>query len=68
MDSSRLSSLLDNTYVPPRKVKRENVYPSYHPCLIVQDLQTDVNKLKPCGCHDVYCIKNAPAWIPRSGK
>lgn len=41
--------------------------PNYHPCLIVQDKQTDVTKLKPCGCAaDSHCVKYAPAWIPRA--
>ncbi|EGW35241.1 uncharacterized protein SPAPADRAFT_58451 [Spathaspora passalidarum NRRL Y-27907] len=67
METSRLSHFLENTYIPPQKPTRAAVVPSYHPCLIVQDRQTtDVTKIKPCGCADSYCVKNAPAWIPRA--
>lgn len=67
MDKSRLSQLLENTYIPPRENKMEPSVPNYHPCLIVQDKQTDVTKLKPCGCAaDSHCVKYAPAWIPRA--
>jgi len=66
MDSTRLASLLENTFIPPSKPESEVKIPNYHPCLIVQDFQTDVNKLKPCGCYDNFCIKNASTWIPKS--
>lgn len=65
MDAPRLKSLLNNTYIPPEKKHNEAKVPNYHPCLIVQDKQTD-NKVKPCGCADAYCVKNAPEWIPRA--
>lgn len=68
MDESRLSHLLANTYIPPKEHKQEPTVPNYHPCLIVQDKQTDVTKPKPCGCVDNFCVKNAPAWIPRASK
>ncbi|CUM50526.1 unnamed protein product [Debaryomyces tyrocola] len=68
MDSTRLTSLLKNTFIPPTITKTEVKIPNYHPCLIVQDSQTDVNKLKPCGCYDNFCIKNASAWIPKPRK
>ncbi|CAK7895714.1 hypothetical protein CAAN1_05S04918 [[Candida] anglica] len=66
MDSSKLSYVLENTYIPPSPTKLEPSVPPYHPCLIVQDSQTDVSKIKPCGCADSYCVKNAPEWIPRA--
>lgn len=66
MDSSRLSLSLQSVYIPPKRVVKQAEVPNYHPCLIVQDSQTDVSKVKPCGCADSYCVKNAPAWIPRA--
>ncbi|CUM47620.1 uncharacterized protein AC631_03173 [Debaryomyces fabryi] len=66
MESTRLENLIENTFIPPNKPKSEAKIPNYHPCLIVQDSQTDVNKLKPCGCYDNFCIKNASTLIPRS--
>ncbi|EAZ63371.1 hypothetical protein PICST_37629 [Scheffersomyces stipitis CBS 6054] len=66
MEATRLTHILDNTYIPPRKIESELTVPPYHPCLIVQDKQTDTTKLKPCGCADSYCVKNAPDWIPRA--
>ncbi|ODV77637.1 uncharacterized protein CANTADRAFT_33108 [Suhomyces tanzawaensis NRRL Y-17324] len=66
MDSTRLSHYMENTYIPPLKQSSSPQVPSYHPCLIVQDSQTDVSKVKECGCADNYCVKNAPAWIPRA--
>ncbi|CUM67872.1 uncharacterized protein PRCAT00005583001 [Priceomyces carsonii] len=66
MDSGRLSQLLANTYIPPKGKQKVNSVPPYHPCLIVQDSQTDVGKPKPCGCADSYCVKDAPGWIPRA--
>lgn len=65
MDTSRLNQLLSNIYIPPAASCAKKEVPNYHPCLIVQDSQTDVNKVKPCGCADQYCVKNAPSWIPR---
>lgn len=64
MDKTRLSHLLENTYIPSKPRNSPAQVPPYHPCLIVQDKQTDVTKLKPCGCADSYCVKNAPEWIP----
>ena len=68
MDSSNLQLHLQNTYIPncPSKAKKD--VPPYHPCLIVQDKQTDASKLKPCGCADAYCVKDAPSWIPRASR
>lgn len=57
---------LPDSYVPPSPSVKTVEVPNYHPCLIVQDSQTDVSKVKPCGCADSYCVKNAPEWIPRS--
>ncbi|EGV64323.1 hypothetical protein CANTEDRAFT_114047 [Yamadazyma tenuis ATCC 10573] len=64
MDQGRLSHILENTYIPPKKSLATPQVPPYHPCLIVQDKQTDVTKIKPCGCADSYCVKMAPEWIP----
>lgn len=66
MDSSKLSAFLDSVYIPPQKSMPSVEVPNYHPCLIVQDKQTDTSKIKECGCADNYCVKNAPAWIPRA--
>lgn len=66
MDSARLSHSMANIYIPPMATEKILAVPNYHPCLIVQDSQTDVNKVKPCGCADSYCVKKAPEWIPRS--
>lgn len=66
MDSTRLNTLLSEIYIPPRPKKTAPSVPNYHPCLIVQDSQTDTTKVKPCGCPDAYCVKNAPSWIPRA--
>ena len=66
MESARLSNYLEAAYIQPQKPTIKQEVPSYHPCLIVQDKQTDVTKLKPCGCADSYCVKNAPKWIPRA--
>lgn len=66
MDSAKLRHYIENTYIPPSPEKSEQSVPPYHPCLIVQDSQTDVSKIKPCGCADSYCVKNAPDWIPRA--
>lgn len=67
MDSNKLSNLLEAIYIPPKRLlKQPAQVPPYHPCLIVQDSQTDVNKRKSCGCLDIYCVKNAPEWIPRA--
>lgn len=66
MESTRLSHHIANTYVPPAKQDSAPSVPNYHPCLIVQDSQTDLSKIKDCGCPDNYCVKNAPAWIPRA--
>ena len=63
MESTRLSNYLEAAYIPPQKPTTKQEVPSYHPSLIVQDKQTDVTKIKPCG--DSYCVKNAPSWIPR---
>ena len=57
MESARLSNYLEAAYIPPQKPTIKQEVPSYHPCLIVQDKQTDVTKLKPCGCADSYCVK-----------
>lgn len=65
MDATRLSNFLENTYIPPSLSGTKKPFPNYHPCLIVQDSQTDVSKIMPCGCVDNYCVKNAPDWIPR---
>lgn len=64
MESTRLHKLISDTYIPPTAPAYRKEVPSYHPCLIVQDSQTDVNKVKECGCADSYCVKNAPKWIP----
>lgn len=66
MPSPSLCLHISDTYIPPRVEARQPEVPNYHPCLIVQDSQTDVSKVKSCGCADSYCVKNAPAWIPRS--
>lgn len=66
MDSTRLSQLVEATYIPPQKLLPIPSVPKYHPCLIVQDSQTDVSKIKECGCPDNYCVRNAPDWIPRA--
>lgn len=66
MDSTRLHKLISDIYIPPTAPTHSKEVPSYHPCLIVQDSQTDVSKVKECGCADNYCVKNAPKWIPRS--
>lgn len=65
MDSTRLADCLKNTYIPKRIASTTPLVPNYHPCLIVQDSQTDPGKTKSCGCADTYCVKNAPRWIPR---
>ena len=56
MESARLSNYLEAAYIPPQKPTIKQEVPSYHPCLIVQDKQTDVTKLKPCGCADSYYV------------
>lgn len=66
MDSAALKHSLKSVYIPPSNRPASTQVPNYHPCLIVQDLQTDINKVKPCGCADVYCVKNAPLWIPQA--
>lgn len=66
MDPAKLKQLINNTYIPPRSHRSVQCVPLYHPCLIVQDSQTDVSKIKPCGCADLYCVKNAPQWIPQA--
>lgn len=66
MDQTLLSDNLSNIYIPQKRDKVLATVPMYHPCLIVQDSQTDVTKVKPCGCADAYCIRNAPEWIPRA--
>lgn len=65
MDAPRLSNLMENIYIPPQTTVATASVPAYHPCLIVQDSHTD-SKMQPCGCADGYCVKNAPAWIPRA--
>lgn len=67
MESSKLSVYLENMYIPKAVPRITKGVPEYHPCLIVQDSQTDVTKLKACGCADAYCVKNAPKWIPKEG-
>lgn len=64
MEAVRLSVLKENTYIPPQVSKKNPIIPSFHPCLIIQDKQTD-NKIKPCGCPDEHCIMNASKWIPK---
>lgn len=62
MDSTRLKQLKESVYIPPAKTISNEGIPPYHPCLIVQDKQSET-KLKACGCADVYCVKDAPKWI-----
>lgn len=57
---------VENVFIPPTSMEKTLEVPNYHPCLIVQDSQTDLTKVKPCGCADSYCVKNAPLWIPRA--
>lgn len=66
MDSPRLAELLKHTYIPKKAPAEPPLVPQYHPCLIVQDKQTDFGKVKSCGCADSYCVKLAPRWIPRA--
>ena len=66
MESTRLSHILENTYIPPQKMVSMKSIPSYHPCLIGQDCQTDFGKLKECGCADNYCVREAGERIPRA--
>ena len=61
-----ISNYVKDVYVPPQKLAMKKEVPPYHPCLIVQDHQTDVTKLKPCGCADSYCVKDASTWIPKA--
>lgn len=65
MDLSRLADCLKHTYIPKKPQPQPPQVPNYHPCLIVQDSQTDPGKTKSCGCADSYCVKYAPRWIPR---
>lgn len=66
MDPLFLSHSLSCIYIPQKRDTEGATVPPYHPCLIVQDSQTDVTKVKPCGCVDAYCVRNAPDWIPRA--
>ncbi|QBM90432.1 hypothetical protein METSCH_F00130 [Metschnikowia aff. pulcherrima] len=66
MAQSLLVQSLGNVYIPPSTKQKHQEVPPYHPCLIVQDSQTDLTKIKPCGCADAYCVKNAPLWIPQA--
>lgn len=67
MDSTKLiSGYIMDVYIPPQKSNKNAEVPAYHPCLIVQDKQTDVTKLKACGCADSYCVKDASTWIPKA--
>lgn len=65
MESERLSYILKNTYIPASKVARTAEIPDYHPCLVLQDKHEETCKLRPCGCSNDHCIKNAKDWIPR---
>lgn len=65
MDKARLEYLLANTYIPPQPKRQEVSVPQYHPCLIMQDFNTDTTKKKACGCADTFCIKEAPRRISR---
>lgn len=66
MDQQLLKHSLSSLYIPERSGMELVSVPKYHPCLIVQDMQTDVTKVKPCGCADSYCVTKAPEWIPRA--
>lgn len=66
MDPARLAQLVAGAYIPCDAKREAPKVPSYHPCLIVQDSQTDVGKVKECGCSDKYCVRDAPGWIPAS--
>lgn len=65
MESSRLTYLLNNTYVPPAKLSGSSKIPDYHPCLVLHDKLDHAGKTRPCGCANDHCIKNAKDWIPR---
>lgn len=65
MEATRLSFYKENTYIPPVKTVSVADVPEYHPCLIVQDSQSE-SKLKECGCADMYCVKKHTEWIPRA--
>ncbi|KAI3405885.2 hypothetical protein KGF56_001493 [Candida oxycetoniae] len=68
MEKAVLKNYIDSGgYIPPKKTSvMKSELPKYHPSLIVEDKQTDVTKLKRCGCSGTHCVKNAPEWIPRA--
>ncbi|CDK29330.1 unnamed protein product [Kuraishia capsulata CBS 1993] len=62
MESSSISTIIQNIYIPPAKKISIPAIPSHHPSLIVPDALSDVSHQRSCGCSGEACIKDT-AWF-----
>lgn len=63
MDSSSLSNMFENIYIPSPSTKKQSAIPVHHPTLIMQDYQTDTTHHLSCGCNSGACIEEQAWWF-----
>ncbi|KAF5096248.1 hypothetical protein D0Z03_001663 [Geotrichum reessii] len=63
MDSSSLSNMYENIYIPSPATKKQSAIPVHHPTLIMQDYQTDTTHHLSCGCNSGACIEEQAWWF-----
>lgn len=68
MDRTRISSMLENIYIPNSNKQNATAIPQHHPSLIMQDYQTDTTHHQKCGCCGQGVCITELAWWNKKGQ